>query len=272
MKSGWIENLPRENEQGLYVRFCGYENCHPGYSYGPAVRQNFLVHFILRGEGKFYKNDTVYDIHAGMAFLIFPGEVTTYAADMKKPWDYFWVGFSGEDAGKIMDEVGITREHPVVPCESPDVVLYMTRMLTMMEENRVNPYAMTGTLYLLFSLFAENGMMAKKTRPADLYVSKAVTYIQENYCYDMTVGDVAKYIGVDRSHLYKVFKEKLSVSVNEYILQYRLNMASRMLLETGFGIGQIGYSCGFHDANHFSKMFKMKYRYAPGRYRSLHSV
>ena len=174
MKSGWVENTSRNSEQGLFVRFCGYEKCHPGYSYGPAVRQNHLLHFILRGEGKFYKNNEVYELHAGMAFMIFPGEMTTYTADMKKPWEYFWVGFSGEEVPGIMDDVGITAEKPVFQCESPDVSIHMTRLLSLVQESRVNPYALTGTMYLLFSLFAETNMQAKKIRPSDLYVSKAI--------------------------------------------------------------------------------------------------
>lgn len=271
MKSGWAENIPGSSGRGLHVRFCGYEKCCPGYSYGPAVRQNHLLHFILHGEGKFYKNDQEYEIHAGMAFMIFPGEVTTYTADMKKPWEYFWVGFSGEESPEIMDKIGITVEKPVFQCESPDVSVHMTRLYSLVQEAPVNQYALTGTLYLLFSLFAQKNMLAKKASPSDLYISKAIPYIHENYCYDITVGDVAKYIGVDRSHLYKVFEEKLSMSVSEYIMQCRLDTASRMLLETGFSIGQIGYSCGFHDANHFSKMFKAKYQHTPSRYRSAHS-
>lgn len=272
LKSGWVENTSRNSGQGLFVRFCGYEKCHPDYRYGPAVRPNHLLHFILSGEGKFYKNNRTYEIHAGMAFMIFPGEVTTYAADMKKPWSYFWVGFSGEEASKILDDIGITAENPVFQCENPDVAVHMNRLLSLVQESRVNPYALTGTLYLLFSLFAETNLRARKPRPSDLYVGKAIPYIQENFGYDITVGDVAKYVGVDRSHLYKVFIEKLSMSVSAYILQYRLDIASGLLRETGLAIGQIACSCGFRDPDHFSKMFKAKYLESPGRYRNTHTI
>ena len=30
---------------------CGYENCAPGHSYGPVMRNGYLIHYILSGFG-----------------------------------------------------------------------------------------------------------------------------------------------------------------------------------------------------------------------------
>lgn len=47
----------------------------------------------------------------------------------------------------------------------------------------------------------------------------------------LTVTDVAAFVGIDRSHLYTVFKQTLGVSPKEYLTEYRLRRACALLLE-----------------------------------------
>ena len=57
------------------------EKCKPSYSYGPAVRDHYLIHFIIKGSGIFYVNGKSYEIKANQGFLICPDVVTYYKAD-----------------------------------------------------------------------------------------------------------------------------------------------------------------------------------------------
>ena len=48
----------------------GEEECRPGHSFGPAVRQYTLIHYVVRGKGVFYARGGVWPVEAGQAFLI----------------------------------------------------------------------------------------------------------------------------------------------------------------------------------------------------------
>ena len=83
---------------GLYQ--FGKEDCEPAHSYGPAIRNHYLFHYILSGkgtlmwqDGKRRENKTV--LRAGQGFLISPGQITTYIADDRIPWEYCWLEFDG---------------------------------------------------------------------------------------------------------------------------------------------------------------------------------
>ena len=95
----------------------GYEKCKSLHTYGPHIRNCYLIHYVVSGKGKFYKKDFEASVNAGQAFLIRPDEVTTYTADKDEPWEYIWIGFDGVAAKKlddIKDSVfeNITNQNP----------------------------------------------------------------------------------------------------------------------------------------------------------------
>ena len=77
--------LENKSFEDFYLKFCGMQECKPNYSYGPAVRPNYLLHYCLSGQGEYHVNNQVYQIKAGDAFLIMPNVVTYYQADQHEP-------------------------------------------------------------------------------------------------------------------------------------------------------------------------------------------
>ena len=59
----------------------------------------------------------------------------------------------------------------------------------------------------------------------------------------------------------------MSCSPIDALIQYRLQIAHRLLNETTLSIEKISDSCGFHSTNYFSRRFRKKYGYAPSQYR-----
>ena len=57
---------------GLAVYNCGIQKCEEGYSWGPAVRDHYLIHYILSGKGSYETGGQRYELTAGDGFLAFP--------------------------------------------------------------------------------------------------------------------------------------------------------------------------------------------------------
>ena len=100
----------------LTVYQYGYEKCDPLHSYGPFVRNHYLFHYIISGKGMLSvteKDDSaVYHMEAHSGFLIEPGRINLYSADQKFPWEYVWVEFDGLRAKELMEEAGLSNDHP----------------------------------------------------------------------------------------------------------------------------------------------------------------
>lgn len=74
---------------------------------------------------------------------------------------------------------------------------------------------------------------------------------------DLNVQSFAAEMGMSRSVLYNQMKKELGCTPNNFILDYRMNAAYRMLLnEKSLNVSEIAYRCGFSDPKYFSRCFK----------------
>ena len=89
-----FKNTLKEN-LALAVYNTGYQKCAPGYTWGPALRDHYLLHYIESGEGWYTGGGKTYHLTKGDLFAVFPSQVVCYVADHLDPWEYYWVGFNG---------------------------------------------------------------------------------------------------------------------------------------------------------------------------------
>ena len=115
----------------LYLCFCGIHDCEPSHSFGPAIRPNYLLHFVIKGKGNYYLNDNCYEVKENECFLIRPNELTFYQADKDDPWTYVWVGFDGEMAQKYLEAAGFCDDRLVRQYEHCEELKdYVTQLLS----------------------------------------------------------------------------------------------------------------------------------------------
>ncbi len=84
---------------------------------------------------------------------------------------------------------------------------------------------------------------------------------------DMTVSEIAKYMGFSEVHFRRLFHSRFGMSPSEYITDLKINIASNMLSSTSLSIGKIAEKCGFSYSYYFTKVFKSKKGITPSQYR-----
>ena len=246
----------------LSIHQCGYQPCAPGFSYGPFIRAHYLIYFIFDGAGKFVKNDVLHTLSKGKGLIIRPGETTKYFAANNASWSFLWVGFSGTDVEKMAKSLGLHEESPVFETSNFDISLSFFKALLESASSIDANLRMIGYLYLFLSTISS---LAPKS-DAKLLAEKAAEYMYDNFGYNIKIADVAKYIGVDRTYLFRLFKENYLTSPQQYLMDVRIQTAKRMLLVPGTSIYKVSNYCGFCDTNYFSKIFRKKVGVAPSSY------
>ncbi len=263
---------PIERNMDLCPYYSGYEDCERGHFYGPAVRDHFLIHFVLEGKGIFQVGERTWHLQKGQGFLICPGIVTYYKADDEDPWIYTWVGFNGIGAGQYLRRAGLSQEMPVFTLTDGEAIF--NTMRSMVETRHIRhtkDLRFTSLLYqLLYQLVEDLGAVNPPSTPGavrEVYIQKALDFIQMNYSREMTIEEMAHYTGIHRKYLSLVFKEVLHITPQQYLVQYRMNQACSLMKNPLLSISEIAWSVGYKDQFLFSKMFKKAKGMSPRHYR-----
>lgn len=265
-------HLNRLNHIDINMYQCGMEECTPGHSFGPAVRDHYLIHYVHSGRGVFQVGSTTHHLEKGQGFLICPEIVTYYQADLENPWVYTWIGFHGLKAEMYLQQAGLTSETPIFKYDKDEYIdqcfkdMVSTKALLKSREIRL-----TGLLYIFLSQLIE---INRESSFADLYenrreeyVKKAIQFIGMNYYRKISVQEIARHLGLDRSYFCTIFKRALNMPPQEFLVNYRVNKACELMKNNSLTIGDISRSVGYDDPLLFSKMFTKIKGISPRKYR-----
>lgn len=258
----------------LYLLHCGVESCLPGYEFHTEGRTGYHLHVILSGKGVLCVNGEKSQLHFGQLFITKPGEDSWYRADENDPWTYCWMAYDGTRALRYTEAAGFTPGVNSLNCnlEPSRFFAIVKQVLDQPELNLACDLLHVGLLAEYLSVAIQSEYLSAPTArresdyTADVYVDYAVNYINANYAV-AKISDVANHIGIHRSYLTSIFKTKMGVSPQEYLMQCRMKTACKLLLESSLSVQEIGQRVGYDNSLTFSKVFKTYYSVSPKRFR-----
>ncbi len=270
MEDSYVLQLLEPKFKEFHLCFCGFAQCEPLHSYGPASRPNYIIHYIMDGKGIYQVGEKKYKLSKGQGFLIEPEELTFYQADQEEPWSYLWVGVGGTGAKKFIQDIGLNSQQRIFRCADGEKLNEI--VMDMMKHTRSTVsdlYYLQGKLYELFSVLAADVVIEElmEENKENRYIQEAVTYIRNHYAAGLTVEELAGYLGVNRSYLYTLFKNKLQLSPKEFLTKFRISRAREQLILTEESVENIAVACGYHSTLVFTKNFKQETGMTPTEFR-----
>lgn len=115
-------------------------------------------------------------------------------------------------------------------------------------------FALKELLIRLMQTQARN-LVEKNTLKNKSRIGFVADYIKKNLHLKLSVDSIAKMAYVSKSNFFKMFKEELGISPNEFIVQERIKRAKE-LLKQNHSVGEVAYSTGFSDMNYFIRVFR----------------
>lgn len=273
--------FPNENFVDLGLYQFGWEQCKPAHSFGPVARNHFLFHYVISGTGVLMANDSngntqTYSVKSMQGFMIFPDQITTYYADKEMPWEYVWIEFDGLRVKSFLEVAGLTQESPIYRAKSKNLREEMMKeMLYIVHNSESSPFHLIGHLYLFLDYLARSSASIKLNQGSqlrDFYIHEALAYIEHNFQNDISVEDIAKVCGLNRTYFGKIFKEAVGKTPQEFLLNYRMVKATEFLKLTRLSIRDIGQAVGYENQLHFSRAFKNIYGISPREWRNRNRI
>lgn len=272
MEDSYVLQLLDPKFKEFHLCFCGYAQCEPLHSFGPAVRPNYIIHYILDGKGYYRVGEQRYDLSKGQGFLIEPEVSTFYQADEEEPWTYLWIGFGGTRAKFFLQDIGLNNKQLIFQGDYGDSLKRLVlNMLKHTESTSSNQYYLQGMLYEFFAVLAKDTVIEQnsETSKENVYIQEAISYIRNHYAQGLSVADIAAHLNVNRSYLYTLFKNSLDMTPKEFLTRFQISRAKEQLTLTDFSVEHIARSCGYRDTLVFSKAFKANVGLTPTAYRKM---
>ena len=97
-------------------------------------------------------------------------------------------------------------------------------------------------------------------------VKKMMSFIHDNYSADITVADIARSANISKSECFRCFRRIIGKKPVEYLSDYRLKTAARLLRTTDMQVTEVCLACGFNHISYFGKVFRQRYGVSPRDY------
>lgn len=261
----------RKNLSDLDMVQYGTEACAPGHSFGPAVRDHWLIHVVRGGKGRFVVGEREWTLHAGDGFLICPDQITWYGADWEDPWQYAWIGFSGSRAAQVLLAAGLDVTHPIFHTQARALQDCLLRFEQATQAGVAREHRFLGALHLFFADLIEGaGPQRKEGEGAGrrtAYVKQAEDYFRMNYARSIGIADAAAHVGLDRSYFSEIFRMETGIPPRDFLIGLRMEKACRFMQNPALSIADIARSVGYEDPLLFSKIFRKHQGLSPSQFK-----
>ena len=159
---------------------------------------------------------------------VFP-EFMPVSEDEDKCWQ--------KDIRNYLHEIGECPEHELEPFE----LMIRSRILA------------------IWDILDKNGVRAQKDNDIESRYSErlepVISYIKENYAYEITLGELAAILPMSEGQFSRVFKQTMKLSPIQYLMRYRILQSCKLLQDTEKKIGEIANLSGFNNISYFNRVF-----------------
>jgi AraC-like DNA-binding protein len=98
-------------------------------------------------------------------------------------------------------------------------------------------------------------------------IRKAFNFIKDNYKNEVSLEKVANEVHMTVPSFCRYFKSQTNKTFIQFLIEYRINNALKLLTQSDKDIKNISYECGFNNYSHFNRSFKKINLISPSDYR-----
>lgn len=136
------------------------------------------------------------------------------------------------------------------------------------ENNIINNYLSTAVLCELSNQCHLPLQLTEAEAKKQQLYNDIVDYVKWYLNTNIKVMDIADHFGYNEKYLSHLFNSIKGMSLKQYILQEKIDLAKYMLTDTNDNISIIAENLGFNDCHNFMKVFKKIVGLTPTEYRN----
>lgn len=246
------------------VLYCEKEyDLLPGECYGPVIRDVYIAECCTEGYGSVVINGQQFPVSPGDCYILLPGDTVIHTADAVNPRKGYWCAVDGLNLGQLFREAGISSENPFAPKELfPQLCSCIQKMVGDWEKDDAGKMLReTAYIYEFLGVLMRN----RKTSVSDDRIERAIGLMETKYHEHLSIDEIAREIGLERSYFSILFKEKTTVSPHKYLTSLRIHKACDLIEKEGCSVAEAAAATGLDPCN-FARVFKRETGKTPMEY------
>ena len=261
--------LKSKKSSDISVHNIGFEDCSPGYHYGPRICPYHIIHFVTKGRGVLSIHQERQEVHAGEAFFIPAEQVASYEASKEDPWTYSWIGFLGTGADSFVRQllVGGKKSFVITSLNTDRYAGLIEEGAMLSGTSMANYYKANSLLLSILSELATDLTGRISVTAESTLADEIGYYLEMKYSEPVTMMEAARHFGIHPNYLTRIFRERYGITPKKFLQQIKMKKAGQMLRKMDMSIGLIAQALGFEDQMAFSKCFRKEMGMSPSDYR-----
>ncbi|AKO93023.1 AraC family transcriptional regulator [Priestia filamentosa] len=143
----------------------------------------------------------------------------------------------------------------------------MSQIVRMAEKANINEHLISMNIHKI--MYELNEVSHETTDIQERVITHAISYIENHFTNEINLKELAQYVHLTPFHFSRVFKKYTGFSPYEYIINFRINYAKRLLQNTNISIKEISIEAGFNSDTHFMTTFKKHTSLTPKQFREI---
>lgn len=236
------------------------------------------ITYAISGRATVWSADHVFEMTAGQIHFIRKGEYHRIAADQGDNFRYCCIGFLPDtNYAKISVFTDATRDRPDFIIEDEGNIGTLFSLL--IDEFHIRDAEsdamihfyfcqMLIQMYRILSGKSREKLSRINTSASNLAVYRALKYIDSEFPNLTQARQVARDISYSEYYLCHAFKEKMNMTVKEYLMQKKIQMAAQLLESSSMTVTEIAEHLSFASLHSFGIAFKRHMQVSPSQYRN----
>lgn len=237
----------------------------------------YEIFIVTKGSCEFSIYDKFYKINAGTAMMLQPGVFHYYTST--EGCEYTIIEFTAgyinryfsNEASELLLNCFASQTISLNEKEMPKCIAFCELADNDCAASETDKFiALASILNILGSAIETSAIFSINPLKNTINKLNHITdYISNNYKEINSIDEITKQCYISKSHLYRIFKEQLGISVSSYINNLKINNARELLVSGEMSILEIAVESGFNSTQYFHKIFKEQFGCSPGEYRTI---
>lgn len=246
---------------------------------GEEVKEHIQVcdeiSYIISGEAEAYNDNRQVSLKAGDIHIASRGEHHRIVAGRSQNCRYvcFGIALNSDSKKYSMLESIFDGERAISAKSAGDIRTFVTMLMNELYTTPEFNEDMIEMLILQIMIIIYRKREKREgNKNQSSFEGKAIyevlRYIDLNLTEIKDIGTIAGELSYNKYYISHLFKEKLGITIYEYITERKLDIARTMLEEENASISEIAEKLNYESTQSFSKMFKRHTGVSPSKYKS----